>query len=58
MTAPTVPLGHTGHVLLDLAIYLAPVGVVLIWLGVSNLRRRRGDERAAADGPEPGSGAG
>ena len=54
-----LPLAHTGHALVDLAIYLAPVAIALTWLGISNLReRRRRDRGAGPDGrkPEPPAG--
>jgi hypothetical protein len=35
------PLAHTGHTLVDLSIFLAPVAVALAWLGFAGLRDRR-----------------
>jgi hypothetical protein len=35
------PLAHTGHALVDLAVYLGPVALALAWLGLSNRRARR-----------------
>jgi hypothetical protein len=44
--ASTLPLAHTGHVLIDLAIYAVPVIMVAAWLKVSSWR----DKRAATRG--------
>jgi hypothetical protein len=35
------PLAHTGHTLVDLSIFLAPLAVALAWLGFAGLRDRR-----------------
>jgi hypothetical protein len=34
-------LAHTGHVLIDLSVFLGPVLMVFIWLTVANWRDRR-----------------
>lgn len=40
-----VPLAHVGHWTSSI-LYLAPVAVVVVWLGVSSWRaKRRGDPR-------------
>jgi hypothetical protein len=35
-----VPLGHAAHVLVDLAVFLGPVGAIAITLLIANLRGR------------------
>jgi hypothetical protein len=37
---PVPVLGHAGHVLVDAAIFLVPVGAVALTLLVANLRGR------------------
>jgi hypothetical protein len=36
-----VPLAHAGHVLVDVAVFLVPVGTVALALLWANLRGRR-----------------
>jgi hypothetical protein len=40
MTELAFPLAHAGHVLLDLAVFLVPVGMVALTILVLNLRDR------------------
>jgi hypothetical protein len=49
MTALTLPLAHTGHVVVDLLMF-APVLVLVLWFVVVAVRdRRRGPDRDAPD---------
>jgi hypothetical protein len=44
MTASTLPppvLAHTGHVLIDGAIYLGPVVAIGLWVALDGRRQRR-----------------
>jgi hypothetical protein len=50
------PLAHTGHTLVDLSIFLAPVALVLAWLGFAELRDRR--RRREKGGGKPGASRG
>jgi hypothetical protein len=38
---PGAPLGHAAHVLIDVAIFLVPVGAVALTLLIANLRGRQ-----------------
>ena len=44
-----VPIAHTGHVLIDLAIFLGPMALLAGWLKLSDRRQAR---RERNDGPE------
>jgi hypothetical protein len=43
-------VAHAGHVLIDLAVFVIPVGAVVLALLVANLRGRS-DDRGAGDDP-------
>jgi hypothetical protein len=48
----TLPLAHSGHVLIDVA-YVLPFAGLLIWLFATTIRERRRQEREAAEkGPD------
>ena len=45
ITLPALPLAHTGHVLVDLGMFL-PVLVLVVWFAIISIRdRRRGVDK-------------
>jgi hypothetical protein len=47
----TLPLAHAGHWLAEL-MYVAPVVVIVGWIGVRSLLDRRQERREAAEGQD------
>jgi hypothetical protein len=40
-TLTRIPLAHTGHLLVDLSVFLGPLLIVAIWLTIAARRDRR-----------------
>jgi uncharacterized membrane protein YtjA (UPF0391 family) len=45
-----LPIAHAGHWITSIA-YFLPVVVFLVWLGITQIRERRRDDRSSS--PEP-----
>jgi hypothetical protein len=43
-----MPLAHSGHVLVDISIFLGPLLVAAIWLAIAARRDRRSGRNSAA----------
>ena len=43
----TEPLAHTGHVLIDLSVFMGPVLMVAIWLTIASWRDRHKDRNGS-----------
>ena len=43
-----VPIAHTGHVLIDLGIFLGPMAVIAGWLKLSDRRQARRERDEAS----------
>jgi hypothetical protein len=43
-----IVFAHTGHVLIDLPIYLGPVIIIAAWLKISSWREKRSATRSSS----------